>query len=398
MLEDFAADVVMINHELRKGGFVFRSKRVDTKEGFLYELQHHPPDLILSDHGLPGFDGFTALAIAQDKRPEVPFIFVTGSVGEEVAIETLKCGAADFVLKSRLAVQLVPAIRRALREAEERRKRKRAEQALHESEERFRLLVEGMKDYALCMLDASGRVVNWNAGAEWITGYAAPEIIGRHFSTFYTEADVASGKPENALRTTVGEGRYEEEGWRQRKGGSRFVASVVINALRDNKTGRLLGFAHVTRDITLQKQAQEALQQSWVRYRQLVELFPDAVLVQSNGEIVFVNEAATRLLAADSPEQIIGKPMQDIFHAEHWERLNDHMRRLREEGTTFFLKRTRKAREEKTPAAFTATQLVRLDGTPVDVVVVAAPLTFQYQPAVIVFAYNITNPRKKFQV
>ncbi|MHB8522058.1 MAG: response regulator [Limisphaerales bacterium] len=127
IIEDVAADVVLINHELRKGGLTFRSKRVDTKEEFLRELQHHLPDIILSDHGLPSFDGFTALAIARDQCPDVPFIFVSGSIGEEMAVETLKYGAADYVLKGKLSMTLVPAVRQALLRAQERLKRKDAE-------------------------------------------------------------------------------------------------------------------------------------------------------------------------------------------------------------------------------------------------------------------------------
>ena len=136
-VEDSAADVVMLNHALREGGLKFRSKRVDTRQEFLNELEHSPPDLILSDHGLPSFDGFTALAIARNKCPEVPFIFVTASLGEDVAIETLRSGATDYVVKNNLA-KLVPAVGRALREAEERGALKLRERQLRESEERFR--------------------------------------------------------------------------------------------------------------------------------------------------------------------------------------------------------------------------------------------------------------------
>src|SRR5262245_55570342 len=118
-VEDVPADVVMVNHELRKGRLAFRTKRVETKGAFLHELERNPPDLILSDHGLPSFDGFTALAIARDKCPEIPFIFVTNALGEQMAIETFESGATDYVLKSGLS-KLVPAVQRALREAEER--------------------------------------------------------------------------------------------------------------------------------------------------------------------------------------------------------------------------------------------------------------------------------------
>jgi PAS domain S-box-containing protein len=390
VVEDVAADVVMINHELRRGGLEFRSKRVDSRREFLEELKTNPPDLILSDHGLPGFSGFDALAVAHEVCPETPFIFVTSSPGVEAAAEALKSGASDYVLKDRMASQLVNSIRRAMRESDEHRKRREAEQALRESEDQFRLLVTGVKDYALCLLDPQGRVMNWNAGAERMMGYSFQEIIGRYFTTFYVPDDVASGKPERALHTALTEARYEEEGWFLRKSGARFLANVIINSLRD-ASGRLRGFALVTRDVTEQRQAQEALQKSWTRCRQLVELFPDPLLVQSNNEIIFVNEATARMLGAEGPEQIIGKKMSEIVHADDWESLHEEMRRLREEGTTTFLKRSKKPRHEQKQKSLNHIRLVRLDGSPVSVMSLVAPLTFLEQPAVIVFAYEMSE-------
>jgi two-component system, cell cycle sensor histidine kinase and response regulator CckA len=126
---------------------------------------------------------------------------------------------------------------------------------LLETEERFRLMVEGVKDYAIIMLDAQGRVISWNAGAQRFKGYSDDEIIGKHFSTFYVPEDVDQGKPQKALDTARTEGRFEDEGWRIRKDGSRFWESVIITALRD-KAGRLRGFAKVARDITEHREAQ----------------------------------------------------------------------------------------------------------------------------------------------
>lgn len=126
LIEDVWADVELVERELRNGGLAFHTRQVDSKEAFLHELQHEPPDVILSDHGLPSFDGFTALAITRDRRPEVPFIFVTNSLGEENAIRAFESGATDCVLKNRLS-KLVPAVQRALRKAEERRVWKLAE-------------------------------------------------------------------------------------------------------------------------------------------------------------------------------------------------------------------------------------------------------------------------------
>jgi PAS domain S-box-containing protein len=137
-------------------------------------------------------------------------------------------------------------------------KRRQAEEALRQSEERFRLLVSGVKDYAIFMLDPGGRVAGWNAGAERIKGYKADEILGQHFSRFYTSEDLAQGKPAKELQVAASEGRVEDEGWRVRKDGSRFWANVVITALLDEK-GNLLGFTKITRDVTEQKLAAAAL-------------------------------------------------------------------------------------------------------------------------------------------
>jgi PAS domain S-box-containing protein len=133
--------------------------------------------------------------------------------------------------------------------------RKQAEERVRQSEERLRLMVESVKDYAIFMLDPDGRVASWNAGAERINGYAADEIIGQHFSVFFTSEDLAEGKPAKELHVAATAGRFEDEGWRVRKDKSHFWASVVITALRD-KEGTLRGFAKITRDMTERRQAE----------------------------------------------------------------------------------------------------------------------------------------------
>ena len=136
------------------------------------------------------------------------------------------------------------------------RERQVRHEAARQHEERFRTLVESIKDYAIFMLDTNGRIATWNAGAQRIKGYAAHEIVGRHFSVFYPEADIRTGKTEHELRGAARDGRFEDEGWRLRKDGSRFWANVVITALRD-PSGALLGFAKVTRDLTERRQLEE---------------------------------------------------------------------------------------------------------------------------------------------
>ncbi|MET0427885.1 MAG: PAS domain S-box protein [Microvirga sp.] len=139
--------------------------------------------------------------------------------------------------------------------------RKKAQEALRRSEEHFSLLVQGVTDYAIYMLDPQGHVTSWNSGAQRLKGYQESEIVGRHFSTFYTPEERDAGLPMQALETAIHAGRFEKEGWRVRKDGSRFFANVIVDPIRDD-LGELIGFAKVTRDITERKAAQEELEKA----------------------------------------------------------------------------------------------------------------------------------------
>jgi PAS domain S-box-containing protein len=177
MIEDEVHDATLVERTLKESGFEFAFKRVDTEEGFLHEVERFQPSVILSDHGLPAFDGFTALSLAQKKAPDIPFIFVTGSLGEEMTIKALKSGATDFVLKHRLGT-LAPAVHRALRQAEFRLQRKQAEEALLSSEERYRSLVELSPDALFVLIDERVIFIN-SAGVKLLGATGSEHIIGR---------------------------------------------------------------------------------------------------------------------------------------------------------------------------------------------------------------------------
>lgn len=249
MVEDEAHDATLVEHTLKEGGFDFVFKRVDTEVDFLREIDQFHPSVILSDHGLPAFDGFSALFLAQKKAPDVPFIFVTGSLGEEMTIKALKSGASDFVLKHRLG-SLPPAVHRALRQAEFRLQRKQAEEALLSSEE---------------------------------------------------------------------------------------------------------------------------------RYRSLVELSPDALFVQIDFRLVFINSAGVKLFGADKPEQLLGRSLRELVHADEWKAVQQRLRRMVEEGK---------------PTTFKEHRMLRLDGVPVDVELAAAPLIFSGKTAAQVIAHDITERKR----
>jgi PAS domain S-box-containing protein len=195
---------------------------------------------------------------------------------------------------------------------------RQAEEALHRSEERFRLLVERVKDYAIFMLDPQGHVETWNAGAHRIKGYRADEIIGEHFSVFYTNEDLERHHPEEVLRVAAEEGTYEEEGLRVRKDGSTFRANVVITALRDDE-GNLRGFAKVTRDITERREVAERehlLAQEQAARQQTAEILEgigDAFYaVDREWCFTYVNRKAEELWGR-SREDLLGKNIWEEF-------------------------------------------------------------------------------------
>jgi PAS domain S-box-containing protein len=191
----------------------------------------------------------------------------------------------------------------------------------------YQMLVEQTRDYALFILDRDGRILTWNLGAQRLKGYAPEEIIGRHFSTFYTRDAVDSGWPQHELRVAAGEGRFEDEGWRVRKDGSRFWANVVITALRD-EDGRLLGFSKITRDLSERKLQEEALRQSEERFRLLIEGVVDYAIfmLDPEGTVTSWNAGAERINGYRR-EEILGKHMsrffvpEDIEAGKPWEEL-----------------------------------------------------------------------------
>ncbi len=194
--------------------------------------------------------------------------------------------------------------------------RKRGEDELRTSEERFRLLVQGVRDYAIFMMDPEGRISSWNAGAEQIKGYKAAEIIGKHFSIFYPQEDLRRGKPAWELQVASRTGRFEDEGWRVRKDGSRFWANVVITALRD-ADGRLYGFGKVTRDITERRNVEEALRVSEERFRLLVQGVRDYAIfmLDLKGNVTSWNEGAERIKGYQASE-VIGQHFSVFFPEE----------------------------------------------------------------------------------
>jgi PAS domain S-box-containing protein len=260
LIEDSPFDAELITEQLKEEWPDCCVTQVQTQAELERVLTGDAPlNAVLADYSLPQFDGLEALRIVRRQQPDVPFIFVSGAIGEDRAIESQKLGATDYVLKSRLD-RLGLAVRRALGEAQERHERRRAQHFLKQSEERFRLLVENVRDHAIVQLDARGNVAGWNKGAERMLGYTEDEILGKHFACFYAAEDCNSGLPQEQLKLARDMGHAENDNWLVRKDGGRFWASGVTTAVRDEHH-RLRGFAKIMRDLTERKQLTEALRQ-----------------------------------------------------------------------------------------------------------------------------------------
>ncbi|PYX93092.1 MAG: PAS domain-containing sensor histidine kinase, partial [Acidobacteria bacterium] len=177
-------------------------------------------------------------------------------IGTTVQLAGKRKDGSEFPLNLSLSALKIGAETLFLAALQDLSQHSRGEEALRRSEERFRLMVENVQDYAILMLDPQGYVISWNTGAERIKGYRADEIVGQHFSRFYPAEDIVRGKPEYELAVAAEQGHFEDEGWRVRKDGSRLWANVMITALRD-ESGKLRGFGKVTRDMTERKKIEE---------------------------------------------------------------------------------------------------------------------------------------------
>jgi PAS domain S-box-containing protein len=310
-------------------------------------LQKQEFAVVLLDVLMPGISGLeTASLIRSECRfPHTPIIFLTASdIDRSQTEEAYRLGAVDFLVKPVLPVALQAKVRSFVELFQDKQRTKR-------EADQLRLLVHGTTEYAIFMLDPEGRVLTWNAGAERFKGYKAEEIIGQHFTKFYPQEAIDRGWPAHELKVATAEGRFEDEGWRIRKDGSRFWANVVITALRDEQ-GQLRGFSKVTRDLTERKKAEELLRRSEEKFRLLVEGANDYAifLLDPQGNIASWNAGAERIKGYEAgeiigqhfskfyPQEAIdrGWPAHELKVATAEGRFEDEGWRVRKDGTQFW--------------------------------------------------------------
>ena len=312
IIEDVPADAELEEHELRKAGLVFTSKVVATREAFLKALEEFLPNLILSDYKLPSFDGIAALRIAQEKYPDVPFILVTGELGEEVAIETLKKGATDYVLKGNLK-RLVPSVNRALQEAEEITERKRLRKVLQESEKLYRLLAENTNDMITRHLP-DGKYLYVSPACRTLFGYEPEELIGTNaFEQMHPE-DVKRiiTITQEAVRT----GGSNVAQYRHRTKDGQYIWVETVGKIVKNKiTGDIEDIICVVRDITDRKQAENEILETKRDWENIFQASGNpTIIVDPDHNIISANRSTIKALGAHTEDEIKGKKCYEFFH------------------------------------------------------------------------------------
>ena len=280
LLEDDSRDAELIREFLAAGDVDCTISRVQTREEFATALGDPGLDIILADYRLPSFDGLSALKLAQITRPELPFIFVSGTLGEEVAIEALKIGATDYVLKTRLP-RLVPSVQRALREARERAERRKAEEARRQAEETLRAQADllNLTHDAIYVRDMQGVITYWNRGAEALYGWTAEEAKGRIAPELLKTVFPAPYELMTAV--LLRNGQWEGELRQSRRDGTQVVVASRWSLQRDAE-GRPIGAMVTNNDITDRKRADEERE----RLRQLEADLARMSRVSVMGELV----------------------------------------------------------------------------------------------------------------
>jgi len=257
ILEDVELDAELIQTQLRREGLSFVSRIVETEKEYVKELQEFKPHVILADHSLPQFDGITAMHIAHEIAPSTPFIFVSGKIGEDFAVEMLKEGATDYVLKNNLS-KLPHAVKRALKESKEQTEKMAAENALKEREEKYRILFDYFPNYVV-VLDLDGRIIEINHAAASLSPYTREDLIGKHFNEF----DFIMGKDTHVYQEYFM--RFQEDNETIEPFESTLVSqdgkthTMEILPTPIKKDGQIFAVQVIARDITERKKAENEI-------------------------------------------------------------------------------------------------------------------------------------------
>lgn len=320
IVEDSENDALLLAGELRRKGYEPEFERVDTAESLRTALQKSYWDIVLADFSLPRFSGMDALNIVKETGADIPFILVSGSVGEELAVEAMKAGANDYIMKNNLP-RLAPAVERELREAEVRRLKLKAEQALKETNQTLWALIKS-SPLAIVSVDTQRRVTMWNPAADRLFGWTEKEVLGtvlpivpkdRHPEFRDILAHALEGKSMTICETQ-----------RKRKDGALVDVSITSAPLNDSRGG-ILGAMAVFSDITERKQTESTLRQSEMKFRALTETTAAAIFIYQGTKMRYVNRAA---------EQMVGYSREEFLRMDYWEIIHpDFQELVRQQGS-----------------------------------------------------------------
>ncbi|HEV7364386.1 MAG TPA: PAS domain S-box protein [Gemmatimonadales bacterium] len=315
ILEDVPMDAELVEYELGRARIPFLARRVDSRDAFLRELEEFHPDLILSDYTLPRFDGMTALSLARERVPSIPFLIVTGSVNEETAVGCMKAGATDYLLKSNLA-RIGPAIEAALERERAHAEKVQAESALAASESRFRSLVQNSSDL-VTIVAPDGTILYASDSAERIVGYSPRELVGTSLLEYLDQDDV--GQVRGLLQNGNGKPSVAgpvEFSLRRADGSPVWLEAVGTNLLND---ATIRGIVLNARDVSERKRADRELRESEERYRDLFDNASDLVCMAApDGSLLYVNQA-WQDGTGYSEDEIGDMKLLDIVHPESLE-------------------------------------------------------------------------------
>lgn len=374
LVEDSQNDAVLLERELTRADYAVVCERVETAEALRQTLDKNHFDIVIADYSLPSFNGLQALAIIREVNADIPFLLISGTVGEEIAVSAMRAGANDYILKANLA-RIPSAVARELRQVRVRIEGRHALEALHRSEHRFRNLVEQATD-SIVVHDFLGKIVDVNSRTCSALGYTREELVGRTISDI--EATYTKERLTLLWKKIAAHGTMIVNGILRRKDGTHFPVEVNIGTFEADTEKLLIA---IVRDVTERKRQEEALRRSEAQYRLLFESNPHPLYVYDNKTLEFlaVNEAAVKKYGY-SREEFLGMNLRTIYSADDFIRFQ---KILRQPGDS-----NGGVDEQGEWKHF------RKDGTLMSVEIISHPIIFEGKAAELVLSNDITEKVK----
>ena len=374
LVEDSESDARLIVRALRNADFEVDYERVETAGQLRVALEEQIWDVVIADYRMPEFSAPNALALLQQVELDLPFIVISGAIGEQTAVEMMRAGAADYMMKGDLA-RLGPAIERELGDAKTRRQRRQAQDELRESEERFRSVVEGSPEGIYVATQGRFRYLNRAAvalfGADSTDQLLGQPVLERvHPDLRAKTVQGIQGVDELGIASPISERKYLKL-----DGTVLDVEGCAVPFFYEGQKGGLVFF----RDITERKRAEEALRESEERFRSVVESAPEAIYVSTQGRFRYINPAALRLYGAVSEAELVGQPVLERVHPDFRARVTGRMQRVDE-------LRTASVPSEK--------KYIKLDGTVFDAEGCAVPFNYEGQQGGLAFFHDISERKR----